>query len=248
MVKDNLEVIRFESRQLMGEAAAKAVSEKINELLNLKPVVNMIFAAAPSQNEFLEALVTKKVDWSRINAFHMDEYLQLDAEAPQGFGNFLRDRLFNKVAFKSVNYLNGNAENAEEECKRYSDLLELNPTDIVCMGIGENTHLAFNDPHVADFSDTKLVKVVDLDEECRVQQVNDGCFETVTDVPTHALTLTIPTLFKSTYAYCMVPGPKKADAVYHTLNEHISEKFPSTILRKHPNAILFIDDKSSALI
>jgi len=248
LVKDTLQVKILDSRAAMGELAAAAVSAKINELLGTQTVVNMIFAAAPSQNEFLEALLKKDVDWTRINAFHMDEYLKLNADASQGFGNFLRDRLFGKVQFRTVNYLNGNAENAAEECRRYSTLLDHYKTDIVCMGIGENTHLAFNDPHVAYFNDAALVKVVDLDEQCRVQQVNDGCFATVDDVPTHALTLTIPALFSSTFAYCMVPGEKKANAIYHTLNEEISEKFPSTILRKHPNAILFIDDKSSALI
>ncbi|MDB5010668.1 MAG: Glucosamine-6-phosphate deaminase [Mucilaginibacter sp.] len=248
VIKDKLNVKISATRTLMGELAAKAVSEKINELLDTKQFVNMIFAAAPSQNEFLEALITKDVDWTRVNAFHMDEYLNLNANAPQGFGNFLRDRLFNKVQFRTVHYLNGNAQDAKEECLRYSAMLDHYKTDIVCMGIGENTHLAFNDPHVADFNDPVLVKVVDLDEQCRVQQVNDGCFNTVEEVPTHALTLTIPALFKSTYAYCMVPGEKKAKAVYHTLNENISEEYPSTILRKHPNAILFIDEKSSALI
>jgi glucosamine-6-phosphate deaminase len=248
LIKDKLSVKLLENRAFMGELAATMVSEKINELLGTKQFVNMIFAAAPSQNEFLEALITKDVDWGRINAFHMDEYLKLDANAPQSFGNFLRDRLFNKVTFRTVHYLDGNAQDAQQECLRYSNLLNHYKTDIVCMGIGENTHLAFNDPHVADFDDLVLVKVVDLDEQCRVQQVNDGCFNTVKDVPTHALTLTIPALFKSTYAYCMVPGENKAKAVYHTLNESISEKYPSTVLRKHPNAILFIDEKSGALI
>ncbi|SEA49003.1 glucosamine-6-phosphate deaminase [Pedobacter hartonius] len=248
IVKDKLIVKSLESRAVMGGVAAEAVSEKINELLKDKPIVNIIFAAAPSQNEFLENLVKKEVDWSRINAFHMDEYLNLDASAPQGFGNFLRERLFDKVKFNSVHYLDGNAADAMDECLRYSDLLKEFPTDIVCMGIGENTHLAFNDPHVADFNDPLLVKVVDLDLECRIQQVNDGCFETLDEVPTHALTLTIPTLLKATYAFAMVPGEKKANAVYHTLTESISEHYPSTILRKQPNAILFTDDQSSVLI
>lgn len=248
IIKDNLRIKVLESRTLMGELAAASVTSKINQLLKTKEEVNMVFAAAPSQNEFLAALVKKDIEWSRVNAFHMDEYIGLDAKAPQGFGNFLRERLFDIVEFKTVHYLNGNAADAEQECLRYANLLDHYKTDIVCMGIGENTHLAFNDPHVADFNDPVLVKVVDLDEQCRAQQVNDGCFNTIEEVPTHALTLTIPALFKATYAYCMVPGEKKAHAVYHTLNESITEKYPSTILRKHPNAILFTDEKSSALI
>jgi glucosamine-6-phosphate deaminase len=246
--KDSLKVEIFESRAAMGFAAANQVSEKVNELLKVKSFVNIVFAAAPSQNEFLNELIKKDIDWTRINAFHMDEYIGLDANAPQGFGNFLKDRLFEKVLFNTVQYLNGNAANLEIECKRYADLLDQNPVDMVCMGIGENTHLAFNDPHVADFNDQKAVKIVDLDLECRQQQVNDGCFSSIDEVPTHALTLTIPSLYKATYAYCIVPGEKKASAVYHTLNESISEEYPSTVLRSHTNAILFIDEKSSSLI
>jgi glucosamine-6-phosphate deaminase len=248
IIKDKLVVKSLDSRAELGALAAEMVALKINELLNSKSFVNIIFAAAPSQNEFLENLVKKDINWSRINAFHMDEYLNLDANAPQGFGNFLRGRLFEKVTFNSVHYLNGNAADALDECLRYSDLLEAYPTDIVCLGIGENTHLAFNDPHVADFKDPLLVKVVDLDRACRVQQVNDGCFDMLDDVPTHALTLTIPALLKATYAFAMVPGEKKANAVFHTLNESISERYPSTILREQPHAILFTDDQSSALI
>jgi glucosamine-6-phosphate deaminase len=246
--KESLEVNVFNSRSEMGQDAAERVAHKINELLQTKENINMIFAAAPSQNEFLEALLAKEIEWSRINAFHMDEYIGLDAAAPQGFGNFLRDRLFGKVPFAMTEYLNGNAAEPGLECKRYAELLKNFPADICCMGIGENTHLAFNDPHVADFNDTELVKVVELDLECRQQQVNDGCFVALGDVPTHALTLTIPALFAAQYAYCMVPGEKKAPAIQHTLNDNISETYPSTILRRHPRAILFIDEASSTLI
>src|SRR5690606_15052259 len=159
--KDQLTVQVYESRKEMGQEAASQVAAKIRELLPSKPHLNIIFAAAPSQNEFLEALIKEEIDWSKINAFHMDEYVALHEDAPQGFGNFLRDRIFNKVAFKSVHILNGNAAEIEQECNRYEALLLEYPTDIVCMGIGENTHIAFNDPHVADFNDKKLVKVVD---------------------------------------------------------------------------------------
>jgi len=246
--KDKLTVHVFENRALMGEAVASAVSEKITDLLKTQPEVNMIFGAAPSQNEFFESLVTKEVDWTKVNAFHMDEYINLHADAPQGFGNFLKERLFEKVPFNTVHYINGNQEDPAQECLRYSNLLTEYKTDIVCLGIGENTHLAFNDPHVADANDPFLVKLVDLDEQCRTQQVNDGCFNTIVEVPTHAITLTIPALLNAPFAFCTVPGEKKAPAVYHTLNENISDQFPSTLLRKHPNAVLFLDEKSSGLI
>lgn len=244
-MENKLKVKIYETRKEMGEAAATLAAEKINELLLQKEEVNIIFAAAPSQNEFIASLIEHNVDWSRINAFHMDEYVGLDADAPQGFGNFLKDRIFSKVSFKSVTYLNGNAENIEAECQHYEDMLNTKVTDIVCMGIGENGHIAFNDPHVADFNDDKLVKVVDLDMQCRQQQVNDGCFATLNDVPTHALTLTIPALMKAAHVFCMVPGALKANAVYNTLHQAQSPLFPSTILRSHPNAILFLDKDSS---
>lgn len=244
--KEKLSVKIFETRAAMGTAAAKIISDKIIELSKSKDYVNIIFASAPSQNEFLAELSKLPVDWRRVNAFHMDEYVGIGLDAPQGFGFFLKERLFDKVSCREVHYLNGLAENLGEECERYSALLQKYPTDIVCLGIGENTHLAFNDPHVADFNDQKIVKVVDLDEACRLQQVNDGCFNTISEVPTHALTITIPALFKVHYAYAIVPGPLKANAIYHTINSEINETYPSTILRKHDNALLFIDEDSAA--
>lgn len=248
LTKDKLKVKIFKTRSEMGFEAARMVSEKIRELLQDREYVNIIFASAPSQNEFLAALQEVEVDWNKINAFHMDEYVGLDKDSPQGFGNFLKDRLFSKVSLRQTHYLNGNADDLAQECKRYAQLLAKYPTDIVCLGIGENTHLAFNDPHVAFFNDPKIVKVVNLDEKCRTQQVNDGCFSTIQEVPAYALTITIPALFKSTYAYAVVPGELKANAIYHTLHNEIEEKYPSTILRKHPNAVLFIDENSAKKI
>lgn len=243
--KDKLQVNIYAGRPELGAAAAETLTARIAELLKTKEQVNIIFASAPSQNEFLAELLKKDIEWGNINAFHMDEYIGLHPDAPQGFGNFLKDRLFSHVNCRTVNYLNGNTD-PQEECKRYSDLLIKYPTDIVCLGIGENTHLAFNDPHVADFNDPLIVKVVDLDQDCRVQQVNDGCFSTIDEVPTHALTITMPALFKSTYAIAIVPGKFKANAIEHTINSEISEKYPSTILRRHDNAILFIDEDSAS--
>ena len=244
--KDKLIAKIYSGRPELGAAAAEILTAKISELLKTKEYINIIFASAPSQNEFLAELLNKNIEWNRINAFHMDEYIGLHPDASQGFGNFLKDRLFSKVNCREVNYLNGNATDPQDECKRYSDLLINYPTDIVCLGIGENTHLAFNDPHVADFNDPLIVKVVDLDQGCRSQQVNDGCFATIDDVPTHALTITMPALFKSTFAYAIVPGKFKANAIFHTLNSDISELYPSTILRRHDHAVLFIDEDSAS--
>jgi glucosamine-6-phosphate deaminase len=248
---DNLKVRMFDTRYEMGIAAAQAVSEKISELLAYQDSINIVFAAAPSQNEFLDSLSKRDISWDRINAFHMDEYVGLDGKAPQLFGNYLKNKLFGKVNFREAYYIKGNTNDAEQECSRYSKLLERYPTDIVILGIGENTHLAFNDPHVADFNDPRVVKVVSLDEKNRHQQVDptdNVCFNTIEEVPTHAITITIPALFKSKYAYAIVPGKNKADAIYHTLTSHIQEKYPSTILRKHPHAVLYIDKDSGSKI
>ena len=242
--KDRLIIRRYANRSSMGAAAAQAVAQCIRENLGQKDHLNMIFAAAPSQNEMLAALVRETVDWSRINAFHMDEYVGLPADATQLFRHYLNEHLFSLVPFRQVHYINGNAGNSSTECSRYSALLTNHPPDIVCMGIGENGHLAFNDPHVADFADPQLVKIVELDEVCRQQQVNDGCFENITRVPERALTLTIPALMTGRNIFCVVPGKKKAEAVYNTIHEGVDARFPSTILRKHEKAILFVDEDS----
>ena len=235
----------YDTRTLMGVAAAAQVAERIVELLDQQPFVNIVFAAAPSQNEFLTALRTAAVDWQRIHAFHMDEYIGLEPDAIQGFGQYLREMLFDKVPLAAVYYINGNATDSEQECQRYGDLLRRFPTDIVCMGIGENGHIAFNDPPVADFNDPLRVKPVELDPLCRQQQVNDGCFSTLDAVPQRALTLTIPALMAARFLYCIVPGSSKATAVFNTLNKEIREEYPATIIRTHPHAVLFLDKASA---
>lgn len=246
---DKLEVQIYENRTLMGEAAARDIKAKIAELLSEKSEINMIFAAAPSQNDVLKSLVEdKEIEWNRVNAYHMDEYIGLDKDAPQGFGNFLKEHIFGLVSFKSVNYIDITATDPEAEAERYGKLLKENPTDIVIMGIGENGHIAFNDPPVADFKDEKWVKPVKLDEICRQQQVNDGCFASLDKVPTHAMTLTVPTLVKAPYLFCIVPAPTKAKAVYETLNGSIDEHCPASILRTHNNAVLYLDNESSKLL
>ena len=247
--KDELLVKIFETRQEMGKASASDIKAKIKELLSTKSEINMIFAAAPSQNDVLKALAEdKEIEWNRVNAYHMDEYIGLSKDAPQGFGNFLKEHIFGLAPFKSVNYIDCTAKDPEVEAERYGKLLLENPTDIVIMGIGENGHIAFNDPPVADFKDKKVVKPVKLDEICRNQQVNDGCFKSINDVPTHAITLTVPTLFNANYLFCIVPAPTKANAVYETINGEIGEHCPATALRLHKNSILYLDSDSSKLL
>src|SRR5665647_746143 len=245
LLANKMKVKIYETRLQMGDEAAYEVGKKIKELLFSREFVNIIFAAAPSQNEFLSSLSQQPdVDWSRVNAFHMDEYVGLDEEAPQRFGQFLKESIFDKVPINKVHYINGNVDDRNAECQRYSYLLKQYPADIVCMGIGENTHIAFNDPHVADFNDPLIVKVVALDEVSRQQQVNDGCFEHIEDVPAFAITLTVPALLQANSIYCLVPGTNKASAIYYTINSEVNENYPSTSLRNHNNANLYLDEDS----
>lgn len=246
---DKLEVRIFDTRAEMGAAAALDIKRKFCELLAEKQQINVIFAAAPSQNEVLAALgADGEIDWSRIHAYHMDEYIGLAADAPQGFGNFLRAHLFDHVPLASVNLIDVTAKDADAEAVRYGQLLDQNLADVVVMGIGENGHIAFNDPPVADFCDAHAVKAVKLDEICRNQQVNDGCFASIDQVPTHALTLTVPALTRAPYLFCIVPAPAKAWAVRETLTGSIDEHCPASVLRTHDNAVLYLDRDSAAML
>lgn len=244
---DKLNYYVFETRAEMGARAAKDIADAMRRVLAEKEQLNMIFAAAPSQNETLAALTAnRELAWDRVNAFHMDEYIGLAPDAPQRFGNFLKEAVFDKVPFRSVHYINGGAEDIQAECERYSGLLDEYPVDIVCLGIGENGHIAFNDPPVADFNDAALVKRVLLDETCRKQQVHDGCFATLDEVPAAALTLTVPALVRADYMFCTVPGETKRAAVKAVMNDEISERCPATILRRHSSAVMYCDAQSGA--
>lgn len=244
---DQLQVRLFSNRSALGRAAGLEIAQRLKRVLQEQNQAVVIFAAAPSQNETLDILrEVEDIDWRRVVALHMDEYVGLPPSAPQLFGCYLRERIWDTVNPGSVHFLNGNTSNLADECQRYSDLLRLHPADIVCGGIGENGHLAFNDPHVADFTDTSLVKVVELDVACRRQQVHDGCFAHLRVVPTQALTLTIPAIIQARWFYCMVPGNTKTHAVKATLLDPISENVPATIIRTHPRATLFIDEDSGS--
>ncbi|MEX2568576.1 MAG: 6-phosphogluconolactonase [Cyclobacteriaceae bacterium] len=238
----NLKV--FKSRSEMGVAAGKAVEKKILEMLREKDALRIIFAAAPSQTDMLEYLRnSSKIPWEKITAFHMDEYIGLSPESPALFSNFLKNHLFDHLRFHKVHLLDGN-QPTEKEAKRYTKLLSESPIDLVCLGIGENGHIAFNDPPVADFNDAKLVKKVSLDLACRQQQVNDDCFDNISEVPLEALTLTIPCLINATYLCCVVPGENKKNAVYETLLGKLDTSCPASILRTIEKCDLFLDKES----
>jgi len=237
----------FASRLDMGKAAAWDVAQQMHACVTRQPYVRMVFAAAPSQNELLAALAAwPDLPWDRVLAFHMDEYVGLDGSAPQGFGNFLRERLFDLVHPGQVSYLDGNTPDLAGECARYAHLLSEKPIDIICAGIGENGHMAFNDPHVADFRDPETVKIVTLDQICREQQVHDGAFDRLDQVPTLALTMTMPAIMSAERVYCIVPGPTKQEAVARTLRSPVGEACPATIMRQHSSAVLYIDYDAAA--
>ena len=237
--KELLEIKVYDTRDEMGACAAKEAAAYIRELMGKKDEVNIVFAAAPSQNDFLLHLSKEDLDWGRINAYHMDEYIGLAKDAPQGFGNYLAEHIFNHVPFKSVNYIYDETKTPEEICESYEKLLTENPTDIIFMGVGENGHIAFNDPHVAFFDDPLGVKIVDLDQKCRNQQVNDGCFATIDDVPTHAITLSIPIMMKAERLFVIVPTALKADAIGMIYNGEITQACPASILRTHKASTLY---------
>lgn len=246
---DKLAVRCFDTREEMGRAAAEDSAALLRRLLAGQDKVRAIFAAAPSQNEFLEALcAAPDIDWRRVTAFHMDEYVGLDPAAPQGFGNFLRARIFDRLPFEQVFYLNGGAEDLQSECARYGALLAQAPVDVVFLGIGENGHIAFNDPPVADLDDPEPVKLVELDSICRTQQVHDGCFASLDQVPTHALTLTVPTLAGAAHHRCIVPTAAKAAAVKAAVCGPVGTSCPASILRTCPDAVLYLDADSAQLL
>ena len=246
---DRLSVRIFASRDLLGQAAAGDAAARMREQIEAKGKVVVVFASAPSQAEFLMHLKAERaIDWSKVTALHLDEYIGLHPDAPQGFGNFLRRNLFEQVKPAAVHFMDGNPRDAAAEAKRYARLLKDNAPDIACVGIGENGHLAFNDPSVADFRDPAAVKVVELEKRCREQQVHDGCFMELEDVPASALTMTIPAITAARFMYCMVPGPTKAQAVQSTVNGSIGADCPASILRTHENAVLYLDQESASLL
>ena len=239
---DKLNVLIFADRNQMGQAAYELYRDRVSAMLTGQARVRAIFAAAHSQSDFLDALAAdRQIDFSRIDAFHMDEYMGLGADAPQNFSNFLKKAIFNRQPFGSVNCVNPAAVDKEAECHRYEALLKEAPMDIVSLGIGENGHIAFNDPHEANFHDPRWVRLTTLDAVCRQQQVNDGEFASIDQVPTSALTLTIPALFSCRTIVGVVPGERKAEAVRKTIEGPVAESCPASILRRHNDATLFLD-------
>ena len=242
---DKLDVFVHDTRTSMGEQVARDFANYLRDLQSKKEQVNIVFAAAPSQSDFLDALTREEgIDWSRVSVFHMDEYIGISIDQEQSFARFVKTFVADKLNVGRFYPLNGKAESIEDECLRYTKLLRENKIDIVCLGIGENGHIAFNDPGEADFWDERDVKIVTLDEKCRNQQVNDKCFDTIDDVPKHAMTLTIPALLRAGAMFCTVPAATKAWAVERTLLGSVDVMCPATALRRHDSAQMFLDRDS----
>ena len=246
---DKLLVEIFPDRKELGKKAGSDAAHCLLHLLEKQDTVNIMFAAAPSQNETLAALIScKDIDWKRVNAFHMDEYAGIEAGNPASFRSFLNNAVFKKAGFGNVFLIDAESDHPESVIERYSRLLEEHPLDICMLGVGENGHIAFNDPGVADFDDPERIKIVKLDDVCRMQQVHDGCFRSIDDVPRMAYTVTIPAIMQSKHLFCSVPSGTKAAAVRRMLDGPVDESCPATILRRGEDSRLYLDQESAKLL
>lgn len=233
-------------RSDMAKMASLDLAATLRQLLAAKDRVSVMFAAAPSQQDTLALLCQEKdIDWSRITAFHMDEYIGLEADHMARFANWLGRHLFSRLPFGTVHRIEPHRFASAEACAAdYARRLAAEPLDVVCLGVGINGHLAFNDPPEARFHEKDAVKVVTLADDCRVQQVEDECFAELSDVPQQAITVTIPALLAAASMICVVPGALKKEAITRMLTGPVAEDCPASILRTHNQARLYIDGDS----
>lgn len=243
---DGLHIEVHPDKPTLSRAAARFVAEQIRAALASLGRARVIFATGASQYDFLDALcAAPDIDWSRITAFHLDEYVGIAPDHPASFRRYLQERLFDRLPFAAVHLLQGDADDPAAECRRYAALLAAAPIDIACVGIGENGHLAFNDPP-ADFHTGAGVHVVHLDEACRRQQVGEGHFPTLESVPPQALSMTVPAILEAKIISCVVPDARKADAVHCTLTGPIDPACPASALRTHAHCRLYLDRASAS--
>ena len=241
----------YKTNQLMGDSAAAEAEEYLNQIVSQKGGANIIFATANSQLTFFKSLKMRKlIDWSKINIFHMDEYIGLPPGHPALFQEMLRKHLIAYLSIRPKSFftLPVQAENIEEACMQHELLLKKYPPDICIMGIGENGHIAFNDPPYADFDDKQWVKIVKLDEISRIQQVKEGHFQSIEDIPSYAMTLSIPALLSAKKILCLVPEERKAAAVREVLFGPVTENCPGSILRNYEHVHMFLDQEAASLI
>jgi glucosamine-6-phosphate deaminase len=245
---DNLQVRIYASREELGAAAAQKSAELISHAIKERGLARVIAATGNSQIPLVENLTKLSIDWRRVELFHMDEYIGISANHPSSFRYWIRKRIEEQVRPGRVFYLAGDAPDLSSEIKRYSELLLQAPIDLAFVGFGENGHIAFNDPSTADFNDPATVKEIVLDQASRRQQVDEGHFENIASVPARALTITCPGLFRARSWVCCVPERRKAEAVMKALKGPISEACPASLVRRHPNAYVFLDLDSASLL
>lgn len=239
----------YPTREASGIAAANHAAAALKELSAGRESIGVIFATGASQLEALRALVKiEGLPWSKVSGFHMDDYIDLPKDHRASFLRYLKANLTERVAMKSFLPMDGNAADVERTCSEYAAALRSADPQLCLLGIGENGHLAFNDPGEADFNDPREVKVVTLDQPCREQQASEGWFERFEDVPEHALTLTMPTLFRVPKIIVSISGKRKAHIVRRTLLDPISTACPSTILRTHSDTTLYLDEAAAGEI
>lgn len=234
------------TKEELGENAAKNGAQFIREAIAKNGVANIIVATGASQFEMLAELVKEDIDWSKVTGFHLDEYIGLPNEHPASFRKYLKERFVDIVSLKEFHYVNGEI-NPGEECKRLGEIITEHPIDVAFVGIGENGHLAFNDPP-ADFETDEAFIIVNLDEDCRMQQMGEGWFPALKDVPHQAISMSIKQIMKSDVIICSVPDLRKAKAVKNTVEGEVSNLVPASVMQNHPATWLYLDLESSSLL
>lgn len=236
-----------DDRKAAGEAAARAAAKVLKHLDEAQQEIGVIFATGASQLEMLHALTSMPdLPWKKVHGFHLDEYVGIAEDHPASFRRYLRENLTKRVPMAEFFEIDGTTSDPDRLRRDYVQRLRQANPQLCLLGIGENGHLAFNDPPEANFSDPEAMKVVTLDRECRQQQMAEGWFKRFEDVPERAFTLTIPTLFKVPKLILSVPGRRKSQSVRRTLEEPISTACPSTILRTHPDVTIYLDAESAS--
>ena len=230
----------------LGVAAAKHAAQLLHKVIEANGTANIILATGTSQFETLNQLINENVDWPKVTMFHLDEYIGLPITHPASFRKYLKERFISKVDLKQVFLINGEA-NAEQECKRLSDIIKQHPVDVALVGIGENGHLAFNDPP-ADFETEEPYIIVELDHVCRRQQMNEGWFNSIDEVPRRAISMSVKQIMKSKNIICSVPDKRKAVAVKNCLKNPVSNLYPASILQTHNNCIVYLDKDAASLL
>jgi len=241
-----MEVIISETKQELGKKAAQQGAELIRKAIGERGEANIIVATGASQFEMFSELVKEDVDWTKVTAFHLDEYIGIPDTHPASFRKYLKERFVDQINLKTFHYVNGELD-PEKECVRLEHIITHHPIDVAFVGIGENGHLAFNDPP-ADFETENAYLVVNLDDDCRRQQLGEGWFPTFDDVPKQAISMSIKQIMKSKAIICSVPDERKAKAVFNTLNSKISPACPASIIREHQNTMLFLDHPAASML